>query len=120
MVSGMVSHPEKLLKLVAKAQRKFTNNSFAHDGNGLLSSTTAAFRLLKAYAAGTYRDISLESIGLIVASLIYFVMPIDGLPDFILGLGLTDDAALLAWTFKSVSQDIERFMAWEKENENVE
>ena len=91
---------------------KFSRN----DGGKLaevLGSTRAAFRLLKAYAGGEYRDISLKSLTLIVSSIIYFVMPIDVLPDFILALGLTDDAALLVWTFQSVSEDIERFIKWE-------
>ena len=52
---------------------------------------------------------------LIVASIIYFVMPFDAVPDFIVGLGLLDDVALLAWTFRSVAQDIEAFIGWEKD-----
>lgn len=122
LVSGIVSSPNKLLSLVGKAQAKVNNsenrkvNSDGQKGRfgELFGSTAAALRLLKAYAAGTYRDISLESLGLIVASVVYFVMPIDALPDFILALGLSDDAALLAWTLRSVSDDIERFTQWEE------
>jgi uncharacterized membrane protein YkvA (DUF1232 family) len=112
LVSATISSPQQLLKLVDNAQAKISRN----DGGKLaevLESTRAAFRLLKAYASGQYRDISPKSLTLIVASIIYFVMPIDVLPDFILGLGLTDDAALLAWTFRSVAEDVERFIKWE-------
>lgn len=121
LVSNVISSPSKLLALVGKAQAKVSSNEHRKvNGDGqkgrfgeLFGSTAAALRLLKAYAAGSYRDISLESLGLIVASVIYFVMPIDALPDFILALGLSDDAALLAWTLRSVSDDIERFIQWE-------
>jgi uncharacterized membrane protein YkvA (DUF1232 family) len=112
LVSATISSPQQLLKLVDNAQAKISSN----DGSKLaevLESARAAFRLLKAYAGGQYRDISPKSLTLIVASIIYFVMPIDVLPDFILGFGLTDDAALLAWTFRSVVEDVERFIKWE-------
>jgi len=121
LVGGVISSPNKLLKLVAAAQAKAQNSKnrtvkddgYAGKFSDLMNSSAAALRLLKAYAAGHYRDISIESLGLIVASVIYFVMPIDALPDFILALGLSDDAALLAWTLRSVGDDIERFIQWE-------
>jgi uncharacterized membrane protein YkvA (DUF1232 family) len=77
------------------------------------TSIAAAFRLLNAYAKGQYRDISFESLALIVASIIYFVMPIDVIPDFIVAMGFVDDALLLSWTFKAVVSDIEKILAWE-------
>lgn len=33
--------------------------------------------------------------GILLAALAYFIFPIDALPDFILGLGFTDDMAVL-------------------------
>ena len=119
LVSATINSPQQLLKLVENAQAKLLRNN---DGKlaDVIESTRAAFRLLKAYAAGDYRDISLKSLTLIVASIIYFVMPIDVVPDFILALGLADDAALLAWTFKSVAEDFSRFIEWEKASTQVD
>ncbi len=42
----------------------------------------------------------------LVAVLAYFVMPIDMVPDFIVGLGFTDDAAVLASTLAMLSSHI--------------
>jgi len=70
--------------------------------------------LLKCYVSGEYREISFESLALIVASITYFVMPFDVVPDFFLSLGFLDDAALLAWTFKTVAEELRRFVEWEK------
>ncbi len=33
--------------------------------------------------------------GILIAALAYFILPFDVIPDFILGLGFTDDAAIL-------------------------
>jgi uncharacterized membrane protein YkvA (DUF1232 family) len=55
---------------------------------------------------------------MIVASIVYFVMPVDLLPDFILGIGFLDDAGLIAWTVKTISSDIEKFIEWEESQIN--
>ena len=115
LVSATISSPEKLLGLATKAGTLATNN-FASLAK-VADSLKTALRLLKSYAVGEYRDISLQSLGLLVASIIYLVMPVDVLPDFILGLGLTDDAALLAWTLRSIMDDLERFTIWEANQE---
>lgn len=115
LVKSTLQSPEKLLDLVANAQSKAGKNR-GGELAGVFDSITASFRLLKAYAVGEYRQISFESIALIVASIIYFVMPFDVLPDFIIGLGFVDDAALLAWTFKAVAEDLSAFVKWEADN----
>jgi uncharacterized membrane protein YkvA (DUF1232 family) len=37
----------------------------------------------------------LRAKGILVGALAYFILPVDTIPDFILGLGFTDDAAVL-------------------------
>jgi len=109
-----VKDPQKLNDLIDKASKK------ANGKKGLLDAIwrqlMACFRLIKAYAKGTYREISWSSLVMLVASVIYFVMPIDLIPDFIVGLGLLDDAALLGWTVKTFSSEIDAFVEWEREN----
>ncbi|MFT5135623.1 MAG: uncharacterized membrane protein YkvA (DUF1232 family) [Arenicella sp.] len=114
LVKSTMQSPDRMLDLVANAQSKAGQNRGGKLA-GVFDSISASFRLLKAYAAGEYRQISLESMALLVASIIYFVMPFDAVPDFIVALGLLDDAALLAWTFRSIAGDIEAFIGWEKD-----
>lgn len=114
LVDSTVRSPEKLLALVADAQSRAANHRTGKLSS-LMDSIAASFRLLKAYATGHYRQISFESLALLVASIIYFVMPIDVLPDFIIAYGFIDDAALLAWTFRAIADDITAFIDWEAE-----
>lgn len=119
LVSATIESPPKLISLANSAQRKAAkqaNDKFAH----LVEPIKTSYRLIRAYASGAYRHISLENFGLIVAGIIYFVMPLDALPDFIAGLGLADDAAVLAWTFRKVSEELDRFLLWEVEQSEVE
>jgi uncharacterized membrane protein YkvA (DUF1232 family) len=75
-------------------------------------------RLIKAYALGQYRDVPWKTILLIVAAILYFVNPLDFIPDLIPLTGLTDDFAVLVWVYNSVSNEIEKFLLWEKSRIN--
>ncbi len=105
-------NPGKLNELLDQATKK------AQSSKGRLAeiwdSLLVSFRLLRAYATGQYRDIPWSSLLSIVAAVIYFVMPLDLIPDFILALGLIDDAALLGWILTSLKSDIDNFIEWEK------
>ena len=77
-------------------------------------SLMACLRLLRAYATGQYRDIPWASLLSVIAAVIYFVMPVDLIPDFILTLGFVDDVVLIGWIISSVKSDIDSFLLWEK------
>jgi len=44
--------------------------------------------------------------GVILAALAYFVFPLDAIPDFLVGLGFTDDLAVLTAAIASIRQHI--------------
>ena len=106
-----IQSKDKLAGLIDKASHKATGK------RGKLQdvwvSLLSFFRLVRAYINGTYRQISRQSLLMIVAALVYFVSPIDLIPDFILGLGLIDDATVLAWTIRACASDLALFTAWE-------
>lgn len=83
-------------------------------GQILAEKITMIGRMLKAYASGEYKIIPWSSIVKIIAVLIYFISPIDVIPDFLPIIGLTDDLALITWLFTSLSDDLANFEAWEK------
>lgn len=70
-------------------------------------------RLSKAYAMGQYRDVDLKTLAIIAAAILYFLNPIDLIPD-LLPLGLTDDFAVLVWVYNSVRSEINKFLEWER------
>lgn len=48
-----------------------------------------------AYYCAFDRATPLKAKGILLGALAYFVMPLDAIPDFVLGLGFTDDMAVL-------------------------
>ena len=79
-------------------------------------SVIALSRMLNAWMKGDYRNISTKSIIAVVAALIYFVNPLDLIPDFIPVIGQLDDIFVLGYLIKTLNKEIERFMACQKES----
>lgn len=46
---------------------------------------------------------------LILGSLLYLVFPMDIVPDFIIGLGLLDDAAVLLFVWNALKSELEEY-----------
>ncbi|MDY6905099.1 MAG: DUF1232 domain-containing protein [Thermodesulfobacteriota bacterium] len=107
-----IKSPDELRKLADDAREKASGKKGPL--NEVWESLMACLRMIRAYANGSYRQVSWQSLLMIVASVVYFVMPIDLLPDFLVSLGLLDDAALLGWTIKTFKKEIDDFVAWEK------
>ena len=108
--------PNKAKKLLDDAVKK-TKNYEKNRGPlaEVWSYMTALFRLLRAYIRKDYRDIPWGSIVLVIVAIIYFVSPIDLIPDIIPAFGIVDDAAVIAFVVAQIKADLDNFLAWEVE-----
>ena len=70
--------------------------------------------LIKSYATGEYRQIELPNLLKIIAGFLYFILPIDIIPDFLPFIGLTDDVALFMFIISSIDGELVRFEQWNK------
>lgn len=71
-------------------------------------------RLVSAYARGKYRKIPVKSLLTVTAALLYFLNPLDLVPDAIPALGLTDDLAVLTWVYRNLADEMDAFLEWER------
>lgn len=94
-----------------KASERKDIGTIAHD---VWESLQTLSRLIKAAASGEYTGIPTPTVVGGVAVLLYFLSPIDFVPDFIPIIGLLDDAALLAWFMTSIKTEMDKFEEWEK------
>jgi uncharacterized membrane protein YkvA (DUF1232 family) len=99
----------KTRSLLEEAQKKGPAKALARIWN----DTLTLMRLVRAYVDGRYRQIPWRTIVTATAAIVYFVSPADFIPDFIIGLGLLDDAAVLTWTLSAISRTLTDFRAWE-------
>lgn len=82
--------------------------------NGFFSKIRLVVRMIQAHYSGTYAAFSTRSILMLVFSLVYFITPIDLIPDIIPVLGFTDDISVLYFVLQSLSSDIENYRQWEE------
>ena len=75
--------------------------------------------LIRNYTKKEYTDIPIGTIISIISALIYFVSPIDIIPDSIPVLGYFDDAAVVTACWKLVESDVEEYIKWRDENNKV-
>lgn len=109
-----------ILNLIKEALGKASQNGGSKGIiDKILAKITLFGRLLKAYIQGDYREIPKETILKILASFIYFISPLDFIPDLLPVLGLTDDLALLIWVSKSIDADLIKFEEWEKTSATI-
>ena len=71
-------------------------------------------RLSRAWAFREYRRIPWRTVTYVVAAILYFINPIDLVPDMLIGIGFVDDAAVIHAVIQSLHSDLIAFREWEK------
>jgi uncharacterized membrane protein YkvA (DUF1232 family) len=75
--------------------------------------------LIKDYWKGTYRDVSIKSIVIFLAVLVYIISPLDLIPDYVPGLGQIDDAAILGLSLFFLEKELLKYKAWRDRNRQL-
>lgn len=111
---GVAANPVKIADLIASVTSKMSDMDQNKERvSDFFQKVRTFLQMLRAYISGDYREIPWKSLLMIIGSLIYFMMPIDILPDFIPVLGLADDISIIFLVFKSINKDIEAFHIYE-------
>lgn len=100
----------RLPALLLAVSRKSLKNG------GQLGGVTEDLKLLlalgNAWWRGEYRSISSQALLAVVAALLYFVSPLDAIPDWLLGIGFLDDIAVLGWLMSTWKGELQAFRDW--------
>lgn len=104
----------KVLRLTKDAYLKFGKNesALARVADDLL----VMLRLARAWARREYQAVPWRIVLCSVAALIYFVNPVDLIPDVLAGLGFVDDAAVIGAVVHSIQGELNAFRRWELAN----
>ena len=108
----LLSEPSRVKSLVTQANKKLVRASGGRV-NDMIGQIKLAIALVRAWLAGDYQQVSNKTLAILVAALLYFVVPFDVIPDFLFGWGLLDDAAVLGYVFTQLHVEIEAFKVWQ-------
>ena len=112
----LIEHPEQLRQIVDDAFIKMRKHSDAI--REIAADLQIILRLIKAWLAGGYKDISTKSIVILIGAILYFLNPFDAIPDTIPVLGYVDDVAVVGWVVKTLKDEIEKCRVWESARAN--
>ncbi len=100
--------PKMVLSLVSDVEGKINTAYFKKQFKVFWQDLKTLLSLLKDTAKGSYKPQSKKSLLLIVLGLLYFLSPLDLIPDLLVG-GFIDDAALLAWIITKVKGELDNY-----------
>lgn len=106
--------PERLDEVILKEESIREKSKKLEPGmfQKLFNQIKLALEMVKDFRAKLYTDIPWRTIGLLSVGLLYFLNPLDIIPDILPVLGLTDDAIAFAAIFKSVQSDLKKYCTW--------
>lgn len=117
IAQDLLENPQGLKFKLESAKEKLTKQNVKDALGKNVDDLKTLLRMAKFWLSRRYRNISKQSIILVIVAIIYFITPTDFVPDFLLGLGYIDDISVLKWVLVQISKDLESFKKWEEEKE---
>ena len=114
IAQDLLENPQGLKFKLDNAKDKLSKQNVVDALGKNVDDFKTLLRMAKLWLSRRYRNISKQSIILVIVAIIYFITPTDFVPDFILGLGYIDDISVLKWVLVQISKDLEEFKKWEE------
>lgn len=73
-------------------------------------------QMVKSYVKKEYTSIPVSSIIAIISALLYWLAPIDVIPDTIPGIGYIDDTSVIGFCLKLINNDLKKYKEWQEKN----
>lgn len=113
--SRLAGKPGRILALLAQLGTKISRGHWSPVQRQMIRDKFLVLgRMAKAYALGRYRTIPWKVMLVLLAAVIYFLNPIDLIPDLLPLVGFTDDFAILLWVYNAIGAEVDRFLEWEQ------
>jgi uncharacterized membrane protein YkvA (DUF1232 family) len=112
-VEAIVRQEQKLMELVRNVGDKISKVGKNSKVQKFIQPIQIFIRMIKAHFRGEHK-IALSTLGLIVLALVYFLSPIDIIPDFLGVLGFADDLSVVLAVYAKVKDEVEQFLEWER------
>ena len=109
----MANDKDKIKILLEEADEKAKRNR--NPLSKIWKDLSDLLRLLKSFAKGEYKYLPWRSLVMAIAAVLYFISPLDLIPDFLPFGGLADDVTIIGLVAKAIRRDMEDFFVWEEE-----
>lgn len=108
---ALLKDDSKMEPFLEKLEKKIKWVPFVGDE---IKNIPILIAMVRSYWKKDYTRVPTRSILAVISALIYFLSPLDVVPDFIPFLGQMDDALVIATVWKYVNKDIDEYRKWKK------
>jgi uncharacterized membrane protein YkvA (DUF1232 family) len=112
-VEALGKQKEKVFELIAGVGNKILRFGENPRVKKLIEPVSVFIRMTKAHFSGAHK-LTKSTLGLVLLALVYFVSPIDIIPDFLGFFGFADDLSVVLAIYAKVKDEIEDFLDWER------
>ena len=101
-----INNNEKIKSLLETVKEKLHRvQQDSEERSTFISHLKMVIRMIQSHFNGSYPSFSRKSILLLIFSLVYFITPVDMIPDFVPALGFTDDISILYLVLKNIGEE---------------
>lgn len=112
-VDLIIQQEQKVVELIQKVGQKLAKLAENPKVKILTEPVRIFIRMIKAHFSGQHK-IAFGTLGLIVLAMVYFLSPVDLIPDFLGFFGFADDLSIVLAVYAKVKDEVENFLDWEK------
>jgi len=106
--------PERVRSLVQRSFDKIAK--YRSEIGEIGAELPILLRLARSWASGEYRRVPLKAIVMIIAAALYFINPLDLIPDFLPVIGYVDDAAVVGYVLRTLRRELDTYRDWEADH----
>ncbi|MFN3997582.1 YkvA family protein [Algoriphagus sp.] len=112
-VDMIVRQEQKVVELVKNVGEKLSNLAHNPKVKKLTAPIQVFIRMIKAHVTG-HHELEYSTLGLIVLAMVYFISPIDLIPDFLGVFGFVDDLSVVLAVYAKLKDEVDQFLEWER------
>ena len=112
--SRLIKNPAGVSVLIIEVGKKIASGKTSL--KDIKDDLSLLVRLVTRWSKGEYKNVNKKTILSVIATLLYFVNPIDLIPDLLPIIGFTDDAAILLYVLNRIGVEVDNFKEWERLN----
>ncbi|NVK48943.1 MAG: DUF1232 domain-containing protein [Cyclobacteriaceae bacterium] len=112
-VEALARQEAKVKELLSGVKNKLTGLKDNPRIKKMIEPISVFIRMVKAHFSGTHK-LSGSTLGLILLALVYFLSPVDIIPDFLGFFGFADDLSVILAIFAKIKDEVADFLEWER------
>ena len=108
---ALLKQPARLREKLANAAKKLRQTD-SGQLQGIKGQLTELIEFSQDILRGNYQTLDVKTPVMVIAAILYFLLPLDSIPDFILGLGYLDDVTVITFVYRQLSHELEKYRVW--------